>query len=272
MKGNRIEHRGHAGLWLALGLVATVAVLVGLAVGFETLRGLYEEQCVVTDFAEQVEIVSGKMVKPDVIAECFGLREGANLARIDFDEKRAEILKKIPTLKAVSVTRRLPNRVRIHAEERTPVARLSTVGRKSPTGRVADSEGVVFSCARGTQTLPVVREARLSATGVGQTLKGRVRAALDLVLACRDPEFADLGLLEIDTTKPDFLVMTLGDYSRAKICWEDMDEATPAARAALAVRLSGLGRAFRSRCEGLRAVIWNATTPDYVYADTQEKL
>lgn len=272
MKGNKIEPRGHAGLWLAIGLIATVAVLVGLAVGFETLRGLYEEQCVVTDMAEQVEIVSGKMVKPDVLAENFGLREGANLARIDFDEKRAEILRKIPTLKAISVTRRLPDRVRIRAEERTPVTRLSTVGRKTSTGRVADSEGVVFSCARGTQTLPIIRESRLSATAVGQPLKGRVRAALDLVLACREPEFADLGLLEVDATKADFLVATIGDYSRVKICWEDMDEATPAARAALAVRLSGLSKAIRSRCEGLRAVIWNATLPDYVYADTQEKL
>lgn len=272
MKGNRIEPRGHAGLWLSLGLVATVAVLVGLAVGFETLRGICEEPCVITDMAEQVEIVSGKMVKPDVLAESFGLRPGANLARIDFEERRAEILRKIPTLKAVTVTRRLPNRVRICAEERTPVTRLSTVGRKSPTGRVADSEGVVFSCARGTQALPVIREPRLSATGVGQPLKGRSRAALDLVLACREPEFADFGLLEVDTSKPDFLLATLGDYSRLKICWEDMDEATPAARAALAVRLTGLGKAIRSRCEGLRAVIWNATLPDYVYADTQEKL
>lgn len=272
MKGNKIEHRGHGGLWLALGLVATVAVLVGLVLGYETLRGLYEEQCVVTDVAEQVEIVSGKMVKPDVIAECFGLRRGANLAQIDFAERREEILRKIPTLKSISVTRRLPDRVVIRAEERTPVVRLGTVGRKTPTGRVADADGVVFSCARGTQSLPLVREPRLSATPVGQTLKGRHRAALDLALACREPAFSSLGVLEIDLSKQDFLVATLGDYSRAKISWEYMDEATPAARAALAVRLESLVKAVGSHCDGLNARIWNATVPDRVFADTQEKL
>ena len=50
-----------------------------------------------------------------------------------------------------------------------------------------------------------------------------------------------------------------------------MDEATPAARAALEARLDMLLKVIRSRCEGLKAVIWNATLPDYIFADTQEK-
>ena len=51
-----------------------------------------------------------------------------------------------------------------------------------------------------------------------------------------------------------------------------MDEATPAAQAALRAKLYLLLMALRAPCEGLKAVIWNATLPDYVFADTQEKL
>ena len=263
MKENKIAHRSRGGLWVTLGVIAVTALLVGLAVGYEKLRTLYLEQCVITDMAEQVSIVSGKMVKPDVLAENFGLRKGANIALIDFEAKRAEILRKIPTL---------PNRVSIRAEERTPIVRLNICGRRAASGRVADSEGMVFSCLRGTQTLPTIREPRAPGTAAGQPLKGRARAALDLVKICRESEFAELGLLEVDTSKTDFLVATLGDYSRVKICWEGMDEATPAARTALGARLTLLLKAVRARCEGLKAVIWNATLPDYVFADTQERL
>ena len=262
MRENKIAHRRRGGLWLVLGLVAATALLIGLAIGYEKLRALCLEPCVLTDMSEQVSIVSGN----------FGLRVGANLAEIDFEAKRAEILRKIPTLRNITVTRQLPNRVSIHAEERTPVARLNVCGRRTASGRVTDAEGVVFSRLRGTQTLPTIREAHAPGTASGQRLKGRVRAALDLVLVCGESEFAELGLLEVDTSKPDFLVATLGDYSRVKICWEGMDEASPAARAALTARLSLLLQAIRARCEGLKAIIWNATLPDYIFADTQEKL
>ncbi len=272
MKGNKIERRSRGGLWVALGALAVTALAVALAVGYGKLRSLYVEQCVITDMAEQVTITAGKMVKPDVLAEFFGLRKGANVALIDFEERREEILRKIPTLKTVSVSRRLPNRVEIRAEERTPVVRLNVCGRRAASGRVADAEGVVFSCLRGTQSLPTIREPRAPGTAPGQRLRGRALAALDLVTACRESEFAELGLLEVDTSKTDFLVGTLGDYSRVKICWEGMDEGTPAARAALNARLALLLKAVRARCEGLKAVIWNATLPDYVFADTQERL
>ena len=272
MKGNKIARRNRGGLLVAFGVIAVAALLVGLAVGYEKLRSLYLAQCVITDMAEQVTIVSGKMVKPDVIAENFGLRAGANVALIDFEAKRAEILRKIPTLREISVSRHLPNRVSIRAEERTPIVRLNVCGRRTASGRVADTEGMVFSCLRGTQSLPTIREPHAPGTAAGQPLKGRLRAALDLVKACRESEFAELGLLEVDTSKADFLLATLGDYSRVKICWEGMDDPTPATRAALEARLVLLLKAVRARCEGLKAVIWNATLPDYVFADTQERL
>lgn len=273
MKKNAIQRRSRGRVMAVAAVVGAVAAAVALAVGYDRVRSAYLAQCVITDRARQVEIsvVSGKMLKPDVIAAEFGLRNGANLGLIDFRRKRAEILRKIPMLRELTVTRLLPDRVRIRAEERAPVARLGASGRKQPSRCVADAEGVVFECVRGTRSLPVIREAKARAIAPGQRLKGRARAALDLVLLCRESRYSDLAVLEVDTSKADFLTATLGNYSQAKISWEGMDDATPASRAALESRLDLLLTAVRARCDGLGVVVWNATRPDYVYGDTQEK-
>ena len=274
MKVNKIE-RSRKPLALAiLAIVVLLAITIGLVLGYGRLKELYLEQCVITDMYEQVKISSGKMVKSDVLAENFGLRKGANLALIDFKAKREEILKRIPNLKAISISRRLPAKVTIVAEEREPVARLNVVGRKSETGRVTDQEGVVFLCQRGTRLLPVIREPSLHQTAVGQRLHGRSRAALELVNACRLGDFSELGLLDADISKPDYIFSTISygnNYSSVKIAWEDMDENTPASRASLERQLSMLLKAVRV-APSAGVVIWNATdtsTPGRIYADTK---
>ena len=152
----------------ALALVGLVAA--GAATAWSRLHATWVEQCVVTDVSSQVSVTSGKMVKGDVIAENFGLRKGANLALIDFDAKRREVLAKIPNLKSISVVKRLPDKVTIVAEERSPIVRMGIKGSRSDTGRVADAEGMVFLCSRGTRMLPVIREAAAPGSPVGKRL------------------------------------------------------------------------------------------------------
>lgn len=275
MKVNKIE-RSRKPLMITLGvLIVLGAIVSALAIGYSSLRDLYLEQCVVRDMNTQVSITSGKMVKADVLAENFGLRNGANLALIDFAKKRNEILKKIPNLRTISISRKLPDKVSITAEEREPIARLSVHGRKTETGKVVDREGVVFLCQRGTQLLPLIREATGRVTAVGHRLEKRSLAALMLIDACREVDFQELGILEVDISTPDYILATLGgSYARAKLAWEDMDEATPAAGASLNLQLSRLLKALRSRV-GEGAKVWNATEfshPGRVYADTKESL
>ena len=74
----------------------------------------------------------------------------------------------------------------------------------------------------------------------------------------------------MDTTKHDFLIVTLGNYSRVKILWKEMDESTPSARADLLERLTLLRNAIRTRV-ATDTVIWNATIPGKIFADTQGK-
>ena len=272
MKRNKIESRnGLRGFVAILSMLAIAAVAIGLFMAYSTLRDMWLEQCVVTDAAGQIHVTSGKMVKGDVIANAFGLKNGANLATIDFAEKRREVLEKYPAIRDIMIERRLPNRISISVVEREPVVRMSLRGQKGDTGRVADTDGVVFQCRRGTGLLPIIREAQAPGTSAGKRLTGRALAALRLVETCRMPELQDLGLLEVDSSKPDFLCATLGDYSTAKIAWGGIDDPDSTSRADLIETLRNLRNAIRSNV-GQGVKTWNATSPEFIYADTKEKI
>lgn len=271
MKQNKIVRNGPRGILVIIAVALVVIVTLGLYIGYDKLRDIWLEQCVLEDPSAQVFVTSGKMVKADVLTEAFGLKKGANLALIDFNAKREEVLRKIPNLRTISISRLLPDKVRIDIEERTPVARMNVRGRKSETGRVVDTDGVVFIWQRGTQMLPIIREPQAPGTGVGHRLEGRALAALRLIESGRESERSDLGILEVDISKPDYLMATLGNYSSAKVAWEGMDDPTPSTRANIDRQLNLLVKAIRSRV-GNGTVIWNATdtsTPGHIYADSK---
>lgn len=277
MKTNRIRHPGRGRL-VILSLVVLVLVTTGLALGYDKLRDLWLEQCVIRNMDRQVSVESGEMVKADVIAENLGLRVGGNLATIDFKEKREALLKKVPNLRDIRIRRFLPDRVSVAIEERKPIARISVLKRKTDTGKVADAEGMVFFCSRGTKLLPVIREKTAPGTSPGHRLEGRAQAALRLIGTCHDPEFQALGILDIDITYPDWLLATINtgtSYARLKIAWEGMDAPeTPDSHASLVRQLTHLRDAIRTHV-GDGAVIWNATDYSYpgrIYADTKGKL
>ena len=271
MRDNRIERPRRIGL-IVTALLAALAILgIGGVLCYDRLKAIYLEQCVITDMASQVEISTGRMVPPSTIAEELGLRVGANLALIDFGAKREELLARVPNLRTVRISRHLPGKVVVATEERIPVARMGLRGKNAVTGRVVDTEGMVFMWQRGTQTLPTIREVLPPGTPRGQRITKRTLAALRLIEASREPDFVELGILEVDIAKPDFLVATLSNYSKVKIAWEGMDDQTPASQADLRIRLGNLKRAIRSQVAPA-TVIWNATMPDTIFADTQGAL
>ena len=274
MKPNKKTPTDHRRAIAIAGVTAVAAVLVALMICFEKLRDVWLEQCKIENFSEQVSITSGKMVKSDVLAWEFGLTNGANLALIDFKRKREEILRKIPNLRSISILRKLPDKVTITTEERTPIAQLNYCGRKSATGKVVDSDGVVFICQRGTHMLPVIREPQAPGSAAGSVLSGRALAALRLVETCRQSEFLELAIQEIDISKRDYLFATLGNYSRVKIAWSGFDSENAGRKEDIERQLSMLLMAIRSRIAP-GTVIWNATdtsSPGRIYADTKGAL
>ncbi len=261
MKENKIKSgSGVRRALIALGIAALVAAIIGLAVAYSRLHDIWLEQCVVTDVASQVSITDGKMVRADVIAYEFGLKNGANLALIDFDGKRREILRKIPNIREISIARHLPDKVEITVEERVPVVRLGIKGRKADTGRVADTEGVVFISSSGTQMLPTIREAAAPGTPKGSRLSGHALAALRLLEACRE-RFRELAAIEADISKPDYISVVLGnDYSVAHVYWEGMDDPSESTMPNMMAQLESLSKTYTSRVDdSIRT--WNATLP-----------
>ena len=271
-KARRESGGGMRGVVALVALALAAAALVGLFVAYDRLRDMWREQCVATDMESQVSITEGRLVRADVVAEAFGLKNGVNLAEIDFAARRAEMLGKYPAIREISVTRRLPNRVEIAVVEREPAVRMGTSGRKGGSGLVADEEGVVFGCRRGTNLLPIVKESPAPGAGtpVGQRLSGRSLAALRLVMACREPRFQDLRLLEVDVSKSDYLVATLADYSTANVSWPGMDD-SGGGKEKLAETIESFLKALR--CDTSRGTrVWNVFGPDRVYANTMERI
>ena len=252
-------------------LVLLAAALTGIAFGVSSLRKTWREQCVVTDRELDVVIDNRKdeqrrMVHPDIITLYFGLTNGANLATIPFADLRKKLLGRIPNIADLKIERRLPNRVTITVVEREPAVRIATLKGRADSGRVADLEGVVFPFSSNVSALPVIREA--TATPAGKRLTGMAAAAVRLVEEAALPDLADLSVLEVDTTHADYLLVTLGDYSRARIAWDRMCEDTRASRTSLTNQLTRLSKAIATRVI-TQPTLWHATdygSPGRVFA------
>ncbi len=255
-------------------LLAIVILLAGLYWCIARLREVWIESARITNASEQILLTGNEDIPSDAILYTCGLTNGANLAQLagDFENIRTRLLKRLPNIRDISFIRHLPNRLEVNVAIREPVARIKArTGAKRATGRVVDKEGVVFLRVPRTQLLPEIIEE--TATAKGQALEGRARAALDLVLACREGELEKLNLRAVDATSPDHLLITFGTshYDRAKIDWEGCGEATEKARKALNKTLLHLKQAVDSKL-GDRAVMWNATIPNRVFADTKEPI
>lgn len=252
-------------------LVLLAAALTGVAFGVSSLRKTWREQCVVTDRELDVVIDNRKdeqrrMVHPDIITLYFGLTNGANLATIPFADLREKLLGRIPNIADLKIERRLPNRVTITVVEREPAVRIATLKGRADSGRVADLEGVVFPFSSNVSALPVIREA--TTTPAGKRLTGMAAAAVRLVEEAALPDLADLSVLEVDTTHADYLLVTLGDYSRARIAWDRMCEDTRVSRTSLTNQLTRLSKAIATRVI-TQPTLWHATdygSPGRVFA------
>ncbi len=248
-------------------LVGACLACWGLSIGFAALREIWREQFRVQDSAIDVVVTSsGKNVHPDTIKLYFGLTNGANLATIPYGELRQSLIARIPNIHDITITRRLPRRVTVDVREREPAVRIVPPKGTPDSGLVADSDNVVFrtfnspplSIFRGTDDAHCKPVARL---------EGHARAGLQLVHLLAEaadaksdaaPELADLRVLEVDTSKKDYLLVTLGDYSTAEIAWAHMGEDSETAQQSLRRQLVHLAQAIAARLTP-RTTRWIAT-------------
>jgi hypothetical protein len=255
-------------------IAATVIAGIGVAVVFKKLKHTYELQCCVTDAGEQVEVVTGKIVPSRLIVNHFGLTNGMNLAHVPFAELRERLIKDTPNIRDIKISRTLPNKVRVEVLERVPVVRVVGSGANANANYTADSDGVVFWYPRrDTTLLPIIRETAKSTSTPGSKLSGAALSALWLLEEAADPEYSVLKIQQVETFKQDYLFATLGDSSRAKIAWEDMDKDTKASRTSLRRQLKRLSQAMQSNVAA-GTKLWNATdwgVPGRIYANDPTK-
>ena len=249
-------------------LVGAAATCCGLALSFGALRDVWREQFGVRD--SRIDVVvssSGNIVQPDVITIHFGLTNGANLATIPFNELHASLMKRIPNIRNMKIERRLPRRVTIDVEERVPAVRIAPPKGKADSGRVADFDGVVFRYFN-SDPMPIIRESAEHCAAPGEYLIGNAAAALQLIKFLADatdakgasgaPELADMRVLEIDTSKKDYLFVTFCDYSTAQIAWDRMGEGSERSSTSLKRQLVHLAQAMSARLTP-RTTRWIAT-------------
>ena len=254
-------------LLAAIALVGGGVACWGMACGFGALRDVWLEQFRVQDSAIDVVVTSsGKNVTPATIVYYFGLTNGANLATIPYDELRKSLIARIPNIHDISIERRLPRRVTVDVKEREPAVRIAPPKGASDSGLVADYDGVVFRTYNSPR-LPIIRESSEIRHTAGHRLEGHARAALQLVHLLAEvadgksdapPALADLRVLELDTSKKDYLLVTLGDYSTAEIAWDHMGEDSEIAHQSLRRQLVHLAQAIATRLTP-RATRWIAT-------------
>ena len=258
----------------AFAAVGVILVAYGIAAAFGRLNEICERQSCITDAGEQVEIVAGKILPARMFINHFNLTNGVNLARVPFAALRARLIRDMPNIRDIRIARTVPDKVRIEVIERVPVARVMGAGPKANPNYTADSEGKVFWYPRrDTALLPVIREARKDTSAAGAQLSKMSMAALLLLEEAADPEFAILKIQEVDTFKQDYLFATLGDSSRAKIAWEDMESRSKASRESLRRQLTRLSQAMKSNVAA-GTKLWNATdwgVPGRVYANDPTK-
>jgi hypothetical protein len=259
---------------IVIGLVMLALAVWGIRVAYGKLAEVCERQCCVTDSGEQVEVISGKIVPAQLIVNHFGLTNGVNLAQVPFDTLRERLLQDMPNLKDVKISRRLPNHVRVEVSERVPVVRVIGSGAHASANNAADREGVVFWYPRrDTTLLPIIRESGKNTSAPGARLSGSALSALWLLEEAAAPEFSVLKIQQVETFKQDYLFATLGDSSRAKIAWEDMDKDTKASRTSLRRQLKRLSQAMQSNVAA-GTKLWNATdwgVPGRIYANDPTK-
>ena len=228
MSGNRKKWKLHASRRTAGGeeprvgfavlkFSVAAALFAALAYGGHwvcaKLGDILKAQCVVENVLnpEQIRITTTPHISAALVRELFALTNGCNLATMDFAEKREEILHTHPLIKTLSVARRLPDKLEIIAEERTPIARINCSEDVFKTSKgetvrrqrwdVTDEEGVVFKFKLGDSAmLPRIVWGAHTPAKVGDTLSGHALSAVRLAEINARKEFPNFRLDKIDVS------------------------------------------------------------------------
>lgn len=252
------------GVRYALEALVVILSVFAIAWGCKALFYLYfktNPQFKLTDLHQNVRILTGKTVTPDLVIQALGLKEGKNLFDADIEERAKQFLL-TPNIRDITITRELPGKLNITILEREPIARVSVKQR----GWVVDEEGVIFVRYVGTGNLPmIIVSDEYAQAQQGARLNGTERAAVRVVKSLMRPE-CSTRLLELDARKTDYLTLMFKDFRKSKFAWDGMENpCSDEGDAALALQLDRLVKSMDSEI-GRSRQFWDATQTGRIFA------
>jgi hypothetical protein len=203
----------------------------------------------------QLDFHGGGTLSAELIREYTQIREGMNLFDIDINTIRSDFLSRAPNVRAMTISRHLPDTIRIEVMERDPLARMGYRGHL-----VVDRDGHLFGKGRRARPLPVIIGYSDNDLQPGKRVGGIVFAALELLEVCDDP-VVELVVDSVDVSNTEALTVLMrrgGVVKRVSIKWDDMGLRTDASQAALYKKL-GRVRSVWDRPEGRQSARLNAT-------------
>jgi len=252
-KGDNANRTTMAVLLLGLGIACLALLWFALKKTGETF---YSENDTYKIVHLDISIKGGKLLTEDLIRGYTHIEEGMNLFGFDAKRVRADVLGGTPNIKSMTITRQLPDTVKIEVVERDPVARFG-----SKTGfLVADRDGYVFNFRMGRADLPVILGNKEGELKPAMTVQGATRAALDVLEAVNDPRFS-LRVDAIDVSPEDCLVLYMPHdtvVTEVKAAWNGMGTAAADSKKDLLMKLSWVAQVLQS-AQGKKIVKLDAT-------------
>ncbi len=201
------------GAWLlALLVLAGIVVMIGM-VARAVRQALF-----VQNSRYRLRVIDARSdgrLTADQIVEFAGLVGVSNLFEVNL-RKAHELLLRLPSVRSVSVRRRLPDTIEVRVAERSPLARVA-LAQAGYTDAV-DREGVLLGPKFAAERLPLI--VGLNETGLlrpGQRLSsGAALAALTVLDLCETTRvFQSLRIRRVDVSPTDYLIVELdnGDHA-----------------------------------------------------------
>ena len=195
----------------------------------------------------------GNTIKPDDVLAFPGLAACSNLFALDIKSVRNDWLRRIPRIKSVEISRRLPGVLSIRLSERVSVARLNM---ESYYLNV-DSDGCVLGTLAGNRNLPVVYGHCMPGLKPGVFLDGTaVMNALDVLNVCATtPVGQSLAIVSFDVRNMKALEFSLKDGARVTIAWKHMGERTSEANEYLEKKLTKLAECLKESTSAGKQIV-----------------
>ncbi len=198
--------------WIAFGITGTVCLLAVCAGAVATVRFATTSSRFRIQSSQQIEIDGNSHLSRAQMLSVFGEDVDRNIFRVPLDERRAQ-LEQMPWVDHATVMRLLPNRLRVHVEERVPVAFVRQGGAIS----LVDAAGVLLDIppdapGNPSYSFPVVTGVRAEDDPAARAVRMKLYAAF-LKDLDSDGKGTSSQLSEVDLSDPEDVKALIPDHN-----------------------------------------------------------